>query len=76
MAQDADKLAGQAARLRDLKKRARCTFPDIAEAVPAGERQVQRWFRGESEVGPDNLKPLAKFLKSPILEAIHTTKRS
>lgn len=62
MAQDAEKLAEQAARLRDLKKRARVTFRQIGDAIDVTERQVQRWLAGHSEIGPENLKALADYL--------------
>lgn len=62
MAQDAEKLAAQAERLRALKKIARgVTFKDIADAAGVTERQAQRWFAGDGDIGPASLKKLAKF---------------
>lgn len=62
MAQDAEKLEAQAARLRELKKLSRRTFKEIADAVEVTERQVQRWFAGDGDIGPQNLKKLAEYL--------------
>lgn len=63
MAKQAEELASQAERLRDLKRQARgVTFKNIADATGATERQAQRWFAGDSDIGPENLKALARFL--------------
>src|ERR1035437_5472637 len=51
MAQDAEKLAAQAERLTELKKLGRPTFKEIGEAIGITERQVQRWFAGDGDVG-------------------------
>lgn len=65
MAQDAEKLAAQASRLRELKGMARgLTFRQIGDAVGVTERQAQRWFSGESDPGAENLRKLAGFLGS------------
>lgn len=63
MAQDAEKLAAQGERLRELKDLARgVTYRKISDALNVSERQVQRWFAGESEISGENLKALAEFL--------------
>lgn len=65
MAQDAEKLAAQAERLRHLKSQARgLTNGKIANEVGVTERQVQRWMarRNTSDIDPENLKKLARFL--------------
>jgi transcriptional regulator with XRE-family HTH domain len=62
MAQDAEKLAAQAERLTELKKLGRPTFKEIGEAIGITERQVQRWFAGDGDVGRESLKKLADFL--------------
>jgi transcriptional regulator with XRE-family HTH domain len=64
MAQDAEKLAAQGERLRELKDFAAVTYREISDAVGVTERQVQRWFSGESEVNGTNIKALAAFLGS------------
>lgn len=67
MAKEAEKLEAQAARLRDLKDRVRprVTFAQIAKATNITERQVQRWFAGESDVGATPaIGPLAKILQT------------
>jgi transcriptional regulator with XRE-family HTH domain len=63
MAKDAEKLDAQAERLRALKDQARgVTFRKIADAVGVTERQVQRWFAGDSDIDGDNIDRLAAFL--------------
>ena len=68
MAQDAQKLAGQAERLRELKaeiervRSKRLTYREISDEVGVVERQVQRWFSGTSDFEPDSLKRLADVL--------------
>jgi transcriptional regulator with XRE-family HTH domain len=64
MAHDAEKLAAQAARLQDLKRLSRRTFKEIAEGVHLTERQVQRWFAGDSEPNRDNLAALAAYFET------------
>src|ERR1035437_7218412 len=62
MAQDAETLAAQAERLTELKKLGRPTFKEIGEAIGITDRQVQRWFAGDGDVGRERLKKLADFL--------------
>lgn len=63
MAKDAERLEGQAKRLRDLKAQTRgVTFKKIADEVGVTERQAQRWFAGDSDVGDENLPALARYL--------------
>src|ERR1035437_6591648 len=40
----------------------RPTFKEIGEAIGITERQVQRWFAGDGDVGRESLKKLADFL--------------
>lgn len=64
MAKDAERLAEQAQRLRDLKRFARVTNRDIADATGVTERQVQRWTSESqpSDIESQNLKKLAAYL--------------
>lgn len=63
MAKEAEALAAQAERLTELKRMARgVTFKDIAEVVGRTERQVQRWFAGDSDIDGAVLTKLADFL--------------
>lgn len=64
MAQDAEKLAEQGERLRELKKMARVTQRQISDAVGISERQVGRWLAGTSDIDPQNLKKVAAFFCS------------
>lgn len=62
MAKEAEELVAQAERLKQLKSQTRgVTFKKIGEAAGVTERQVQRWFAAESDIGDESIKPLARY---------------
>lgn len=61
MARDAEKLAAQGERIRELRKFARVTQETAAGAVGVTLRGYQRWERGEGELKPDNVRALAEY---------------
>ena len=61
MARDAEKLAAQGDRIRELRKFARVSQEVAAGAVGVTLRGYQRWERGEGEINVDNLRKLAAY---------------
>jgi transcriptional regulator with XRE-family HTH domain len=61
MARDAEKLAAQGKRIRDLRDSARVSQEVAARNVGVTLRAYQRWERGEGEISPDNIQNLAKY---------------
>lgn len=64
MARDAEKLAAQSDRIKELRKFARVSQEVAAGAVGVTLRGYQRWERGEGELKGDNLKKLAAYFST------------
>ena len=63
MAKEAEELAAQADRIRELRERRHLTQPEVADAVGVSLRGYQLWEAGDSDPGPRNLKALAAFFE-------------
>jgi transcriptional regulator with XRE-family HTH domain len=70
MAAEAEKLAAQAARIKDLRKRTRdpdtgkrLTQEALADALGVRSRSVQEWESGRGDIKPENIKALATYFK-------------
>lgn len=61
MAKDAEDLAAQAERIRDLRESKHLTQPEVADAVGVSLRGYQLWEAADSDPGPRNLKALAEY---------------
>lgn len=67
MAQDAEKLAEQGARIKALREQMRTdegkkvTQPNVADAVGVSLRGYQNWEAGDGGLRPENVMALAKF---------------
>lgn len=70
MARDAEKLADQGQRIKQLREamrtaeNKRVTQPVVAEAVGVTPRAYQEWESGRGDMKPENVKALADFFET------------
>lgn len=64
MARDAEKLAAQGDRIKQLRAFARVSQETAATAIGVTLRGYQRWERGEGEINSENIKKLAKYFST------------
>lgn len=61
MAKDAERLAEQAARIKELRDERRLTQQPVADAVGVTLRAYQDWEAGRGGINGENVKALAEF---------------